>query len=354
MQQCFLGIICLSPNFGGMELDAIRLAKKLIPFKKVVLIVKEEGFIHKNFNKYFSLDDNIDLETIKFKSSLSFNIIKKTRDIVKRFNIDNIIFFGASELKSLYFSFLGLEINLIVRHGTTKSKPKKDWFHRLIYSKVNYHVSISQHLQKNVEYIIPFGKNSKSILIYPSIKLVDYVKKETDSIILVHTGRITKGKGQMDAIKACEILYKNNLDFVFYIVGGYEKSFKKEFLDFLSTLEYKDKIILVGFSDNVQEYLIKSDIFLFPSYGEGFGNSFVEALSFKLKCISYENTSFFEFKELGFDFEMVENRNIDSLKQSIFRIVNNKINFDLGKNTELVKNIFSEEQEIKKYLEILK
>jgi len=354
MQQCFLGIICLSPNFGGMELDTIRLAKKLIPFKKVVLIVKEEGFIHKNFNKYFSSDDNIDIETIKFKSSLSFNIIMKVRNIVKLFNIKNIIFFGASELKSLYFSFLGLEINLIVRHGTTKSKPKKDWFHRLIYSKVNYHVSISKHLQKNVEYIIPFGKNSKSILIYPSIKLVDYVRKKTEKIILVHTGRITKGKGQVDAIKACEVLYKNNLDFAFYIVGGYEKGFKEEFLKFYNDVEYKDKIFLVGFSDNIHQYLVNADIFLFPSYGEGFGNSFVEALSSRLICVSYANTSFFEFKELGFDFEMVENKNIDSLKLSIFKIVNNKIIFDLEKNVNLAKNIFSENQEIKKYLEIIK
>ena len=54
MQKNFLGIVCLSPNFGGMELDTIKLAKKLIPYKKIVLIAKENGFIHKNFNKYLN------------------------------------------------------------------------------------------------------------------------------------------------------------------------------------------------------------------------------------------------------------------------------------------------------------
>lgn len=350
----YIGIICLSSNFGGMELDTIKLAKKLFHYRKIVLIIKEEGFIHKNFNKYFSLSDKIDLETIKFKSTLSFNIILKARDIVKKYNIRNVIFFGASELKSLYFSFLGFEINLIVRHGTTKSKPKKDWFHRLIYSKVNYHVSISRHLQKNVEYIIPFGKTSKSILIYPSIKKNNFIRQKSEKITLVHTGRITKGKGQIDAIKACEILYKNNIDFIFYIVGGYEKSFKEEFLSFLNKLEYKDKIVLVGFSDSVEEYLMKSNIFLFPSYGEGFGNSFIEALSNGLKCVSYANTSFLEFKELEFDFEMVRDRDIDNLKESILKVVKNEIVFDLEKNMKLANNIFSEAQEIKKYLEIIK
>ena len=183
----YIGIICLSSNFGGMELDTIKLAKKLFPYRKIVLIIKEEGFIHKNFNKYFSLSDKIDLETIKFKSTLSFNIILKARDIVKKYNIRNVIFFGASELKSLYFSFLGLDINLIVRHGTTKSTPKKDWFHKLIYSRINYHVCISKHIQKNIEYIIPFGKHTKSILIYPSIEIPNFKKRKNEKLLCKRT-----------------------------------------------------------------------------------------------------------------------------------------------------------------------
>lgn len=354
MKSNFLAVICLSPNFGGMELDTIKLAKKLSPFIKIILVAKEEGFIHKNFNQYFSSEDNIYLETIKFKSSLSFCIILKARGIVKKYNIKNVIFFGASELKSLYFSFLGLNINLIIRHGTTKTKPKKDWFHRLIYSNVDYHVSISKHLQKNVEYIIPFDKNSKSILIYPSLEIHNFAKQRNEKLTLIHTGRISEGKGQVDAIKACKILVQNNIDFIFYIVGGYEKRYEKEFLDFYNNLEYKDKIILVGFSNNVEQYLAKADIFLFPSYGEGFGNSFMEALSSELLCISYQNTSFLEFKELGFDFEMVENKNINKLSESLLKIARKEINFTLEKNIVLAKEIFSEEKEIEKYLKIIK
>ena len=349
-----VSIICLSPNFGGMEIDAIKLANKLSSYSKIILVAKENGFIAQKFDNNCLNNQNISLETVKFKSSLSFNIIKIARDIVIRNNIKNVIFFGASELKSLYFSFLGLDINLIVRHGTTKSTPKKDWFHKLIYSKVNYHVSISKHIQKNLDYIIPFGKNSKSILIYPSVKNININKKEkNDKLTLLHTGRIANGKGQIDAIKACSILVENNIDFIFYVVGGFEKDYEKEFLDFYNNLNYKDKIILVGFSNEIEKYLEKSDIFIFPSYGEGFGNSFVEALSFKLKCVSYANTSFFEFKKIGFDFEMVENKNIDNLKQSLLKIVKDEIKFDFEKNIELIKNIFYENQEVKKYLEII-
>jgi glycosyltransferase involved in cell wall biosynthesis len=257
-------------------------------------------------------------------------------------------------LKSLYFSFIGFEINLIVRHGTTKSTPKKDIFHKLIYSRVNYHVSICKHLQKNVRYIIPFGKNSKEILIYSSIKFEDSKKIKNDKITLVHTGRINRGKGQIDAIKACQVLVDNGIDFIFYIVGGYEKGFEDEFNEFYNIVEYKNKIKLVGFSNEVKRYLDKSDIYIFPSYGEGLSNSFLEALASGTFCISYSNTSFPELKELGFDFNIVENKNIDKLKENLLAIVENKITVNSEKNKKLIKELFSEEVEINKYLEILK
>ena len=349
-----VSIICLSPNFGGMEINAIKLANKLSSYSKIILVAKENGFIAQKFDNNCLNNQNISLETVKFKSSLSFNIIKIARDVVIRNNIKNVIFFGASELKSLYFSFLGLDINLIVRHGTTKSTSKKDWFHKLIYSRINYHVCISKHIQKNIEYIIPFGKYTKSILIYPSIEIPNFKKRKNEKLTLIHTGRISQGKGQTDAIKACSILVENNIDFIFYVVGGFEKDYEKEFLDFYNNLDYKDKIILAGFSNEIEKYLEKSHIFIFPSYGEGFGNSFIEAISSGLDCISYSNTSFLEFREIGLDFEIVENKNIEKLKETLLKISKKEVVFDIEKNKKIINDSFSEDKEIREYLRILK
>lgn len=119
-------VICLSPYSGGMELDAIKLAQKLSNHAQIILIAKQDYFIEK---QAYSLENSkIKLETIKFCSSFSFAIIFKMRKILNQHNIKNVIFFGASEMKSLYFAFLGFDINLIIRHGTTKSTPKKDFF----------------------------------------------------------------------------------------------------------------------------------------------------------------------------------------------------------------------------------
>lgn len=348
-------IVCLSPNSGGMEIDSIKLAKKLSPHTKIVLVAKEDKFIANQASDYVGFN-NIVLETINFSNSISLAIFSRMREIIKQYSIKNVIFFGASELKSLYFSFLGLDINLVVRHGTTKSRPKKDWFHRLIYNNVNYHVSICKHLQNNVEYIIPFGKKSKSVLVYPSLEIKDVKKIEHEKLVLVHVGRVAKGKGQWDAMLACEILVRNNIDFIFYIVGGFDEKYKDEFMKLYTSLEYKDKIKLVGFTKEVDNYLAKSDIFLFPSYGEGFGNAFIEAVNQELLPITYQNTSFIEFKKLGLEFELAENKNINDLKKKLLYSTHNIKDYknNLVKNKKLILKLFNIKKEINDYLNILK
>jgi glycosyltransferase involved in cell wall biosynthesis len=348
-------IICLSPYSGGMEIDAIKLAKKLSDYTKVIMIAKSGCFIDTKRDDYVGFND-IKLETISFRSSLSLNIILNVRKIIKEYGIENVIFFGASELKSLYFSFLGLDINLIVRHGTTKSRPKKDWFHRLIYSNVNYHVSICKHLENNVKYIIPFGKNTQSKLIYSSFNFDEPKQMEHNKLTLLHVGRIASGKGQIDAIQACDVLVKNGIDFEFNIVGGFDASYEKRFLEFYENCSYKDKINLVGFTDNVRSYLEIADIFIFPSHGEGLSNAFMEAISNDIVCIAYENTSFPELRDLGFYFEMCKNKNIEDLQKTLLETI---LNLENKKNSAkinhtLVRELFSLQNELNQYKKILK
>lgn len=352
MTKANTAVICLSPYAGGMELDAIKLAEKLSKYTAVTLIAKEDHFIAKEHKKRTT---NLKLETIKFKSNLGPSIIKNARQIIKKHNIKNVIFFGASELKSLYFSFLGLEINLIVRHGTTKSRPKKDWFHKLIYSNVNYHVSICEHLYNNVAYIIPFGKHTKAKLIYSSFTFDKPQINDQERPTLLHIGRITHGKGQIDAIKACAILVDEDIDFRLNLVGAIEESYKEEFMTFYHKCSYKDKINLIGFTNDVKTYIQQSNIFIFPSYGEGLSNAFLEALSNNLVCLSYDNTSFPELQKLGFHFKMAKNKNINDLKEKLIGIIHNLITEKENSKTnyKLANEIFTLDNEMNGYLELL-
>lgn len=356
MQKSNTAVICLSPNSGGMEINAMKLAQKLSPYSNITLIAKKNSFIENSHSKYIK-NKNISIETIDFNFSISFSIYSRTREFIKKQNIKNVIFFGASELKSLYFALLGLDINLIIIHSTTKSTPKNSFFHKLIYSNVNWHIAICKHLESNVKKIIPFGEKSRLKVIYSSFDIKKIQKSTDDKILtILHTGRIAEGKGQTDAIRACKSLFENNIEFIFFVVGGFENdAYKNKFMDLYNDLPYKDKIVLVGFTNDVESYIARSDIFLFPSYGEGLSNAFIEALSNNLVCISYDNTSFSEFKELGFYTHLVKDRDIDELSKKLLFVSQNIDDEELRSepNFELAKNIFNTQQEIDSYLEIL-
>lgn len=353
-------IICLSPYYGGMEMDAFRIAKLLCNNANITLIVKKDSLLEKQCKTEIS-DTNINIKSIGFIKNLSLSIIFGVRNIIKKSNIENVIYFGASELKSLYFSFYGININLLIRHGTTKSRSKKDFLHRLIYKKVNFHIAICEHLAKNVGKIIPFGNDTKLEIIYSSLRNMptdirkSKVSKKT-STSLLHLARITDGKGQIDAIAACSVLYDIKRDFTLRLVGDVNPDYENEFFTYLNTVPYKDSIILEGFSSNVAEHYKTADIFIFPSKGEGLSNSFIEALSYGLVCISYNNTSFPELSDLGFDFFMAEHQNIDSLKSTIESAIKYiELNpTPIINNINFCKKLFTEERELKDFLKILR
>ena len=353
-------IICLSPYYGGMEMDAFRIAKLLCKHTKITLIVKKYSPLEKQYRTEAE-NLNIQVESINFFKNFSLSIILGARKIIKQNNIQNVIYFGASELKSLYFSFSSLNINLLIRHGTTKSRSKKDFLHRLIYSKVNFHIAICEHLTKNVKKIIPFGNNTQLKVIYSSLRNMpgDIRNPQVCSehpLSLLHLARITDGKGQIDAIEACRVLYEMKKDFTLRLVGDINPDYEEEFFTFLNKIPYKDSIVLEGFSSNVAQFYRDSDIFIFPSKGEGLSNSFIEALSYGLVCISYKNTSFPELSDLGFEFFMAEDQNIDSLKSTIQSAVNyiesNPV--PIIKNITLSAKLFTEERELKDFLNILR
>jgi len=350
-------IICLSPYAGGMEMDAIKLARLLCNDVHVTLFAKSNHYIEQYYKDHLQ-GSNISLETIGFRFAFSVSIIRKTRTVLAARKIKNVIFFGASELRSLYFAFLGQNLNVIVRHGTTKTRPKKDWLHRLIYSCVDYHVAICRHLANNVTYIIPFARKTQLKIIYPSLRqLPDLTyKKDSDGIVrLLHVGRVADGKGQKEAIEACEILHERNIAFELVCVGEIDQDCESYFSEFVSSKPYASSAKMVGYTDDVGRYYKQSHIFIFPSKGEGLSNSFIEALSYGLICICYENTSFPELQQLGFSFSMAEDKNLQDLKKKLLEEVVRVKSLELPmlEQSRLAQTVFGAERERNEYLDIL-
>lgn len=343
MKQYNTIVICLSHFTGGMELDSIKMAKGLTKVNVPTLLVcKKDSFISSTAKK-----QQVDFEEIDFKFKLSFKIIFYLRGVLKKYNVKNIVFLGTSEIKSIYLALLGMKhINLIVRYGTTRKSSKKDSLHKLFYSRVNIHLSISKHLSNNVEKIIPIAKKSKLKTIYTSTVFEEYSAKKIENKA-IHVGRIVKGKGQLDSVKA---IVGTNIELD--LVGSIEDlDYHEKIIDELNKNKLNKQVSFIGFNDNPQALLSESSFFIFPSSGEGLSNALIEALGHGLICIVYNNTVFPEFELLGFHLHLVNNE--EQLKDKIKYVIDNysdEITQSFN-NVSLARDFFSFEKE---FLEIKK
>jgi len=97
-----------------------------------------------------------------------------------------------------------------------------------------------------------------------------------EATVYVFIGRITRDKGINELFEASKALISQKNDVYLLLVGSMEKN---ETVD--STLydwsQSEQRVIYCGYTNEVEKYLAASDVFLLPSYREGFGSVVVEA-----------------------------------------------------------------------------
>jgi len=352
--------MCFSGGGGGMELDAIKLADLLCNDCEIVLLCKENSYIHE---QYMEDQKAYACEPIMFRSrTFSPSMLFKVRSILKSYEIKNVIFFGASELKTLYFSFLGFDLNVIVRHGTTKSTVKRGPVHQLVYSCVNYHVALSQHLLKNAKSIVPADNRTQFKIITSSYARSDAPDQkepagDVQQLQIILVGRVAPGKGQVEAVISCAELDKRGIDFKLDLYGGIEnEKYFKQLKSVIDSKKLGEKVNIHGHVPNVNEYMASSDILLFPSYGEGMSNSLIESLHYGLVCICFSNTVFPEFVEMGFHLLLATDRDQEDISNKLLFAVENLSNEKTksAKNKELALKYFNREREKEEWMLLLK
>ncbi|MBA5762815.1 glycosyltransferase [Vibrio sp. 404] len=348
VKQAKTAILCLSHFEGGMELDAIKQTKL---FKKngidTILICRKSTFLEEKAQL-----EGLEPNSIAFKSKLSYALIKGLRNIIKEHNITTIIFFGASEIKSIYFAVKGIDCKVIVRHGTTKSSSKKDFIHKIFYSCVSKHVAISEHLRKNVLDIIPCNKE-QVLTIYNTVGSASPVETRPKEMSFLHVGRVERGKGVYDAIEALSIANIPNSLKKITFVGRASEQDKSKLVDIAKKNHIS--VSFSGFVSNTEDYYSKNKFLLFPSYGEGLPNVILESLKYGLTCITYNNTVFPEFKSIGFaNFYIADNMNTYDLAKKIESAINEDQDNEINPHTTLFKAQFNEETFISRWKNIIK
>ena len=107
---------------------------------------------------------------------------------------------------------------------------------------------------------------------------------ETD-FVFVFVGRIVRDKGINEMVKAFLKLQQANENCSLLLVGPFEDALDPVSEETRTSITAHEKIISVGYQEDVRPYLALSNALVFPSYREGFPNVVMQAGAMDLPAI---------------------------------------------------------------------
>ncbi len=212
----------------------------------------------------------------------------------------------------------------------------------------------------------------KITVIYNSLNLSEWTPKnkssnfknefniDLNSPLVGIVGRLTKGKGHIDFIRAAKIINNLNLRAIFIIVGSaifIDKNTEQQLKKEAHNLGLREKIIFTGWREDIQDIISNFDILVFPTstFPEGFGLPCIEAMALGKPVIATNIPGPSEIVLDNYTGYLVPPSNPDKLAEKIITILNDnqlakKMGdagrkraeelFDITKNTRQIEDLY--------------
>ena len=107
-----------------------------------------------------------------------------------------------------------------------------------------------------------------------------------NKFIYSYIGRIVGDKGINELVFAFDKLSKKYSNITLFLVGPFEDDLDPISAESIKILKNNENILSIGFIEDVRPYLKCSDVFVLPSYREGFPNVLLQACSMNIPCIT--------------------------------------------------------------------
>lgn len=221
-------------------------------------------------------------------------------------------------------------------------------------------ISISHAVTKD---IIQQGIRIQKVkLIYNGIDLKKFTFKEN-----FKSGNMTKigcvarimpqKKGQDVLIKAIELVKENHPDIICYFAGTHPKEhpeFLNQLLGIVQEKGLESHIKFLGNIDDIPSFLKEIDIFVLPSFNEGFGISLIEAMASGLPVITTNIDGPREITQKGEYGRLFNPGDFKQLSEEIGYIIDNPEKLNLKNTYKYIKQEYSIENVVCKLRDLYK
>jgi glycosyltransferase involved in cell wall biosynthesis len=263
--------VCLSPDYGGLELHM----KDLTKFLKAKAVI----------NKHGKLKEKFDNEKIPYFEMGRYNFIK----LAKMIDDNDIDIVHLQWTKDIPTTVLAKLISkrkpkIIQTRNMHMTRFKDDFYHKFLYKNIDTIIGISKKVSEQLIKFIPDDVRPKIVTWYsgvPKPKIIDENRKKElkenfglkDEFIVCIVARVEEAKGQHIVLDAVEKLRVSGINAKALIVGHY---MDQKYFENLQK-KYKNDIF-TGFANNANELIQISDCKVMATRNETFGMAIMDAM----------------------------------------------------------------------------
>lgn len=291
---------------------------------------------------------NLGLKTPAWHRDLFYNKVLKNK-LTDLEQCDAFIVRSPSPLAPYFHKFLSNKTKLFFMivgdylDGATHLKTST-FRDRLIYQYLKYNDrNFTKQIKKTAILVNSIGLFEKYKTIAKSIHLIKtttlssndfYIREDTcqsDTIELLYTGRIDVAKGLLELLEATHILIKENYHLVLNIVGWEQDDIARPVENKMKAIAknvgIEKQLIFHGrktVGPELNKMYQQADIYVIPSYHEGFPRTIWEAMANSLPVIATKVggiPSYLTHEKNAF---LIEPKRVDEIVSGIKNIIENK------------------------------
>lgn len=147
---------------------------------------------------------------------------------------------------------------------------------------------------------------------------------QPEDVVFSFVGRIVRDKGIGELIHAFKRLSETSSERLFLLlIGSFEQDLDPLAPEDYAFLQQDPRVILAGFQTDVKPWVIASDVFVFPSYREGFPNVVMQACCLEVPSVVSDINGCNEIIRRGETGLIVKPKDAEALYTSMHTLMHN-------------------------------
>jgi glycosyltransferase involved in cell wall biosynthesis len=285
-----------SKDFGGLEIQMLKRATDILDAgRKCLLLCTANTRVEEYAEKWEIPYENVEIKTDYFDIAAARKIGKYAR----RLN-NPICLLGKTKYISIALVARMMfyeKMSIILYQHMQSGLKKKDIIHNWVYRNLDGAIVLTPRMKKQLGNTTVFPASKIKVvqhgIAHAGFHPGNFSKRECrrkfglpeDKFIFGYVARIDRHKDQLTALKAFREVDDGSSLLVFcgHVTN---EDYDRELIRFINENDMNERVVFLGFTDDIPEVMNSFDCFVMPSSSETFGLVILEAMASGLPVIA--------------------------------------------------------------------